>query len=318
MENNYLKEWDSFILWHINRFNNNRARGIVSYDSLEFPIRWDRSIPLGDHLCFIFRYYIEELSDYLESSSSALNMQDIDKVKNICNTVLKAYNFALHGKNESAMLEIETIVEDLTNKCIDEIQLGTDLYRLRSDRENLKGKVDFMHVPFNKLYLCSSMRFSMPGNPCLYLGYSKDVCYKELGIERGGSMCHFRTKDILKIVDLTLHKTDSKKINLFEFWPILAACYVAPTDTNVNFKEEYIFPQILMYAIKEYAQKGVKGLRYYSCRYPDLDPAIVDYMNIALFAHSHSDNDINIEKDLCFSFDQPYDNDLMDKLDFIQ
>ena len=301
--------WNNFIKWHARRYLQNRARGIVTYDTLEFPIHWDRSIPLYQHLFYIFRYYIDEIQAFPD------NDFNINRVKNICNNVLKAYTRALHGHMDRAIdiLNDEIDLQDY----IKTIPQKTDLYRLRSDKENLKGKNDFLHVPFDKIYLCNSMRFSMPGEPCLYLGYSKDVCYRELGLDCGGSLGHFITNEDIQVIDLTLDAQKNENSNMFEFWPILAACYVAPDSRKANFKEEYIFPQVLMNFIKNKYKESFAGLRYYTCRKTDLNPFSEEYMNIALFTKNKNTEVLSIDDDYPL-FESPYDERLSDMLDFIQ
>lgn len=298
--------WNSFIEWHVGRYHQNRAKGIVTYDSLEFPIRWDRSIPLHQHLFYIFKYYIEEIQIFNTEVK-------IDWVKNICNCVLNSYMLALKGHMDKAVEILNNLLK--WGDYIEPIPKKTDLYRLRSDKENLKGKNDFLHVPFDKIYLCNSMRFSMPGEPCLYLGYSKDVCYRELGKDCGGSLGHFVTKEDIQVVDLTLDAQKNERTNMFELWPILAACYVAPDNCNASFKEEYIFPQVLMNFIKN--MECVIGLRYYSCRKADLNPFSEEYMNIALFAKTKNSKSVSIDDDYPL-LESPYDENLIRILDFIQ
>lgn len=284
---------------------------MVSYDSLEFPIRWYRSEPLHEHLYYVFTYYIDELTEY------GVNKEDIAKIKNICNCILNVFSLALNNRKETAVNILKTTVGNLLLDQVETIESGIDLYRLRYDKENLKNKNDFMHVPFNKLFLCNSMRFSMPGEPCLYLGYSKDVCYKELGLDKGGSIGHFQTNSSIKVVDLTLNGQKGKLNDLFELWPILAACYVAPDNSEVNFKEEYIFPQIIMMYLK--SQEEVDGLRYYSCRYPELNPTITDYMNIALFARKKEESRYHLDINQKYPSSQnKYDEKLEKALNFIQ
>lgn len=299
--------WDAFMRWHVGRYFLNRAKGIVTYDSLEFPIRWDRTIPLHQHLFYIFKYYIDEIQIFNNANDN------INRVKNICDCVLKSYMLALHGHMDQAVDTLSNLLN--WRNYIKTIQQKTDLYRLRPDKENLKGKNDFFHVPFDKIYLCNSMRFSMPGEPCLYLGYSKDVCYRELGKDRGGSLGHFVTKEEIPVVDLTLNALEKENENMFELWPILAACYVASDIRDANFKEEYIFPQILMNFIKK--MDSVIGLRYYSCRKADLNPLSEEYMNIALFAKIRNPKCISINDNYPL-LESPYDEILSGKLDFIQ
>lgn len=306
--------WNEFMRWHCERYNRNRAKGLVTFDTLEFPIRWDRSTPLLQHLFYVYKYYVEELREFAKSNVS------INEVESICNTILRSYYSALHWRTEDAIKIVteDANINEIMENCKVTIPANLDLYRLRANMANLLVKNDFMHIPFDKIYLCSSARFSMYGEPCLYLGYSKDVCYKELGVESGGSMGHFKTKEELTVVDLTLDKLNNKNVNIFLMWPILAACYVTADNRDANFKEEYIYPQVMMHYIK--SKIDCKGVRYYTCRYPELDITSDAYMNIALFARTNENsdnNEIDISKDFPSLFSSPYDMVLSGKLDFI-
>lgn len=305
--------------WHVDRYNRDRARGRVTYDTLEFPIRWDRSIPLLQHLYYIFTYYTEELEEF-NKKDNELTQTCLTEVRDICNWVLNSIRCARQWETGAVAKLLENIKELIKN-CTFEIDKNTDFYRLRNE-EGLTSKNNFMHVPFDKLHLCNSMRFSMPGEPCLYLGYTKDVCRKELAKPTGGSMGHFKTKEELKVVDLTLYeqadtdtKIKTKTIDMFKLWPILAACYVAPEET-ANFKEEYVFPQIIMKLIKD---QNIDGIRYYTCRNRNLDPSSTDYMNVALFANAPQENDQEISLgEHTFNIIGGYDKELEKKLDFIE
>lgn len=317
-QDNNQELWNSFMDWHVDRYNRDRARGRVTYDTLEFPIRWDRSIPLLQHLYYIFTYYTEELEEY-DQTHHKLLPNSLNEVRGICNSVLNILRLARQG--QAAAPKLLESIKGLMKDCIYPIDDGTDFYRLRNE-QGLMSKNDFMHVPFDKLHLCNSMRFSMPGEPCLYLGYTKDVCRKELAKPTGGSMGHFKTKEELKVVDLTLYeqadtdtKIKTKTIDMFKLWPILAACYVAPEET-ANFKEEYVFPQIIMKLIKD---QNIDGIRYYTCRNRNLDPSSTDYMNVALFANAPQENDQEISLgEHTFNIIGGYDKELEKKLDFIE
>lgn len=325
-QDNNQELWNSFMDWHVDRYNRDRARGRVTYDTLEFPIRWDRSIPLLQHLYYIFSYYTEELEEF-NKKDNELTQTCLTEVRDICNWVLNSIRCAKQWETGAVAKLLENIKEFIKN-CTFEIDKNTDFYRLRNE-EGLTSKSDFMHVPFDKLHLCNSMRFSMPGEPCLYLGYSKDVCRKELNKPTGGSMGHFKTRETFRVVDLTLYdqtetdtKLKTKVVDLFKLWPILAACYVAPEE-GANFKEEYIFPQVIMNVVKdmnssEKVEDRIDGIRYYTCRHRKLDPSSTDYMNVALFTNDPHANGQEISLgQTAFNITRGYDKELEKKLDFI-
>lgn len=321
MGNDNVKEictdWNSFMDWHIRRYHENRARGMVTHDTLEFPIMWDRSVPVLEHLFYTFKYYLEEVKEYARDKKVDCNVANIEE---ICNIVLTAYNHAKHWKTESAVNELmgNKIIKSILLDCENEISgENTNLYRLRSDKDNLIGKSDFMHVPFDSLSLCNSMRFSLPGEPCMYLGYSEEVCRIEMDKNSGGSMGHFQTNAEIKVIDLTLNCQGNSKANLFMLWPILAACYVTPDRTG-NFKEEYIFPQVIMQYIKENFS-GIDGIQYYTCRKPDLDTSCKEYQNVALFTENtlSKSTPIDVRDDYPFHITRRFDEKLWNMLKFI-
>lgn len=328
-----VKKWNSFMDQHRQRFCDNRARGMVTHDTLEFPIMWDRSMPVLEHLFYLYRYYIAEVKEFCGCDEADTTVKTIE---DICNGILNSYRIYKDKGIVDAVAELRKIecLRDVLEATNGVVEKDTNLYRLRSDTEIKNVKDDFMHVPFDRTYLCSSMRFSLPGEPCLYLGYSKEVCRIELEKYHGGSIGHFKTNQEISIIDLTLSQLQKKEVNLFELWPILAACYVAPDRTG-NFKEEYIFPQIIMRYIKDefFACEKPKyfGIGYYTCRKPDLDPHCEEYLNVALFAKQRKgekdgekivgekDNNapIDINEKYPFHITSRFDMELWKKLEFL-
>lgn len=343
------KDWNDFVIWHMDRiFRQCTSLGLPMKDYIEFPIEWDRQRPLIEFLFYLYKQYLKDLeeffcyepctenrSDYKNTGERYKNCEKckITNIKSICNSILDAYYQTLQWNTEHVIeLLNRSPIKDILKNTIATVEANTNLYRLRSD-DNLVGKNDFMHTPFDQIYNCNSMRFSMAGTPCLYLGYSKVVCRKELGIKEGGSIGHFRSNSEFRVVDLTLEaQQKGTDIDMFELWPILAACYTVAPDRESNFKEEYVFPQILMHYIRK--NYNVDGLRYYSCRNKRLNPFSTEYMNVAFFAkinRASTDNDaahqnttaeveptFDIDKCYPIKYEIPYDKDLCEKLDFIQ
>lgn len=324
MGNDNVKEictdWNSFMDWHIRRYHENRARGMVTHDTLEFPIMWDRSVPVLEHLFYLYKYYIAEVKD----SRKCEKETTVKNIEAICNGILNSYRIYMEKGIADAVDELRKIeclrgVLEATNGVVEK---DVNLYRLRSDAEILRVKDAFMHVPFDRTYLCNSMRFSLPGEPCMYLGYSEAVCRIEFDKFSGGSMGHFQTNAEIKVIDLTLDCQGNSKANLFMLWPILAACYVTPDRTG-NFKEEYIFPQIIMRYIKdeffECDPPEFFGIRYYTCRKPDLDTSCKEYQNVALFTENtlSKSTPIDVRDDYPFHITRRFDEKLWNMLKFI-
>lgn len=314
------ESWNCFMEFHRERFCDMRAKGIASRDTLEFPIYWDRAVPVLEHLFYTYRYYLSEIKDFVAEKGDN-DIIEVDKIRDICDCILNAYNKAKKWKTESAVdtLKNSIYIKDILSSCIHTITQDTDLYRLRGDRDNLFRKNDFMHVPFDQIYLCNSMRFSLPGEPCMYLGYSREVCRIELGMKEGGSMGHFKTKEKFNVIDLTLNCQRNSFANLFELWPVLAACYITPPDRIGSYKEEYVFPQVIMQYIKD-SFSDIKGIRYYTCRNPDLDASSEEYLNVALFAKQKKSRVVKLDINMNYPFPitTRFDKELSKRLDFVQ
>jgi len=352
--------FSKFTKWHVEKFRTSNVSNPQAIDYLEFPIFWNRSTPLVEHLYYIYRAYVEEVRLFLQEQS-VTNLdhdnEQIDICKDIvdvCNNILKMMRECVDGKLLSAeeflwlddkLANFPTIIFE-RNKTSKDENSGTivSLYRAREEKD-LYEQAQFYHVPFNKLYLCKSSRFCAAGYPCLYLGYSKEVCFAELGGKKGSiveykvseAKCEEKSNrgDGLKILDLTLfnvatgysqeNQNSDYDCNMFSLWPILAACYVAvPREIDetlyVGFREEYVFPQLITKYLAHNKPEGkVHGIRYYCCRKRDLLPYQTTYMNIALFVSRNSDggdnesrNNIreegkNIKIEAPYSYYDPYD-----------
>lgn len=272
------KSWNDFLGWHLEKYAMFKAYG-CKRDYLEFPVVWDRTISFDDLLYSLFLTYLKELKEW-----GGLNQSVYDRSKKNCKSILKAYSFFRSANYEEAYHEIGNIIDcAFVEKYSVEIKKKTKLYRKRAEK-GLVDVQDMYHVPFDKTYLCSSSRFSVAGCPALYLGYSEGVCNVEYeSLE--GTIAEFELKSNIPILDLTMSLKMMEKDSFFALWPILAACYVAvPRElSKSNFKEEYVFPQLLSCFLAFKNFDDIKGIRYYTCRKGDLDPVKDDYKNIILF-----------------------------------
>ena len=176
---------------------------------------------------------------------------------------------------------------------------------------------DFYHLPFDKIHLSKSERFSIEGYPCLYLGYSKRVCEIEIS---SGSLAQFFLKETLnRILDLTLGQGEGKKdiseINLVKVYPLIASCYIVPFYSTIQekecrpsksfFREEYIIPQLLTLYLKE--EDIADGIIYYSVKDPNLDTqgkGENDFRNLVLFTNRENNTGEIFDSELINKFDK--------------
>lgn len=189
------------------------------------------------------------------------------------------------------------------------------------DTKGLTSVKEFYHVPFDKINLCKAQRFSIAGYPCFYIGYSLDVCKAEIGNE--GTYVKLYLKDDLKekirVVDLTWTTQDYSSCSLeddLKSWPLIASCYVVPfwcksqnkvcTDICINFRQEYIIPQLYTLYIKNNIKDAI-GLRYYTVRNENLTYGKHEYMNIVLYPKYDREKQCNYDMDLMnmFKWEKP-------------
>lgn len=264
------------------------------HDVLYLPLHVPMGISLLQFMQDFFYKYISLLNDNNKILVEC-GIKDVSSITKIVSefrdAYLKMHNEILSGNANTAYDDMENFLkEEYFIKTKIDSNNSPTLYRARTGN-NYTQKEDFYHIPFNKTYLCNSYRFSIAGYPTLYLGYTKEVCKKEI---RGkeGSCIEMALKGEFDIIDLTWDNTSKKSASVFLCaYPIIAACYVVPffckhlnkecTEIYPKYKEQYIFPQFITMYIKRHL--GVKGIKYFTTRDDNLDPSKNDSKNLALF-----------------------------------
>lgn len=133
---------------------------------------------------------------------------------------------------------------------------------------------DMLHLPRSMRAKSGNYRFSIPGNPSMYLANSSYGCWIELGCP---AEIDFNVSPILlegnqRIFNLAVSIRDFRCLNEFEkervhcwlklYLLTIATSYVIKED-NRTFKSEYIISQSLMMACKKMKYDGIA---YYSRR----------------------------------------------------
>jgi len=128
-----------------------------------------------------------------------------------------------------------------------------DLYRIRANHNDSNFTIkDLFHIPFEKREIVSSQRYSIAGFPSLYLGKSVYTCWIELGRPQitDISISRFQERSALRLLNLRWDPniTDDPRYNYSDLirWPLVAACSTLVKNRGVQFKPEYILPQILL------------------------------------------------------------------------
>lgn len=253
------------------------------------------------------------------------------KIEGTSSNLIQVMEKYLEGNISGAYESFKKVMKILSTEDnllpIKEIANGTPFYRARRGKGH-KIENDFYHVPFNQRYLTNSERFSIAGYPCLYVGYSKEVCIKEMGKDCSLIRMALKHPHSIKVYDLTLGEEDTfwhidKIVILF---PLIASCYLVPfyckerekecPPSPLNFKEEYIIPQLLtMYLMNEVKDEEgnrlVDGIRYYSVKDVNLNPQNEEDMNLILFTNYEPKE--NCYSKICDQTIPYYDMDLLNK-----
>lgn len=203
-------------------------------------------------------------------------------------------------------------IKEITN--IERQTCHYDFYRSRTLKTT--NVDDLKHIPFDKLYLTSSQRFTLCGCADLYLSYTREACEREIGND--GTIAKFVLKNNseIKVFDMSayelnssIHFDDKNTEQLMIMWPLIATCNSIACCCPVNkheckelnrkFKIEYVIPQMFASYLK--SRNIADGIRYYTVRDENLNPRKIDMMDIVLFT--------------TYSHDSRYDDQLLNKFE---
>ena len=149
---------------------------------------------------------------------------------------------------------------------------------------------DMLHLPRAMRSKSGNYRFSIPGNPSMYLANSSYGCWIEMGCP---AEIDFNVSPILlegnqKIFNLAISIRDFRCLNELEkdrvhcwlklYLLTIATCYIIKEE-NRTFKSEYIISQSLMMACKKMKYDGIA---YYSRRV-DNEMFALCAINLVLF-----------------------------------
>lgn len=197
------------------------------------------------------------------------------------NIILQEY---YSGQHNLAYELFKEMIRSCINidSMIKEIVNDTVFYRARKKKEKEYTLNEMYHIPFEQRYKVRTQRYSYPGLPCLYLGDSKDVCKSELNESSSNlsiaKMIYHSNKTQNKILDLTsifydyiINTNINTENNLLINIPLVLICStkINHNKNDVFFKEEYVFPQLLLeYIINETILDDVQimGIKYFSVK----------------------------------------------------
>lgn len=175
------------------------------------------------------------------------------------------------------------------------INKGYQFYRVRAvDNESnhiSKNANELFHLPLSKREFANGGRFSLTGFPSLYLssmlplawqetGYPQQYYYSEYSYKYDYEQNQKQPINDLKFISLYSPQeiafwAAAVRFNDFEFWkkifvrylkmyPLILACSFVNQRGNSPYKQEYIFPQMLMQWVQRNSNL-IQGVAYFTC-----------------------------------------------------
>ncbi|ECV0081707.1 hypothetical protein D3768_18810 [Salmonella enterica subsp. enterica serovar Schwarzengrund] len=195
------------------------------------------------------------------------------------------------------MLKPQFISRHIKNICIpltDMCNSQRPLFRVRKSDRPLSTRKDIFHIPFNQRHLVRAQRYSVAGLPCLYLGTSLYICWREMDKpdfdklyissfitdkEDDKSLLLNLSADFLYKTRLFLKRKNAPKpiekyststmLSYLALWPLILACNYLKKHNDASFIQEYIIPNLLMQWIsRDINNNNIIGIAYRSTKLP--------------------------------------------------
>ncbi|RJR18585.1 hypothetical protein D5Y89_19290 [Salmonella enterica subsp. enterica serovar Schwarzengrund] len=195
------------------------------------------------------------------------------------------------------MLKPQFISRHIKNICIPLTEMCNSqrpLFRVRKSDRPLSTRKDIFHIPFNQRHLVRAQRYSVAGLPCLYLGTSLYICWREMDKpdfdklyissfitdkEDDKSLLLNLSADFLYKTRLFLKRKNAPKpiekyststmLSYLALWPLILACNYLKKHNDASFIQEYIIPNLLMQWIsRDINNNNIFGIAYRSTKLP--------------------------------------------------
>lgn len=230
-------------------------------------------------------------------------------VRDVISLCVRGKRSEAYSRLDNALHSLGAHLHALMPKA-DMSQFINPMYRFRSAGTSRFLPGDLFHIPFELRDKVKEMRYSVAKLPCLYLGGSTQVCWKELGEPDLASISVSRFQAAknsnLRILNFG-HRLPlfaawiASQPNDFSgpeksgpaivaanvaCWPWLAACSVRVPDRLATERPEYLAPQLVLEWITKTHE--FDGIRYFSTHYSDYPDDPKTYMNYVFPAKSTS------------------------------
>lgn len=254
----------------------------INYLVNSFPIKRDNRKDYKQIVVDLYQEYKKILNQAQTSNTVPDNIKNyIWVAEHFMNEIEDTIDLVYKGLRSEAYSKFKNVMDwkehgggiFCTLKRNDSTTILPEFYRIRKF-ENKFGKTyeDMFHIPFNLRHIIKAQRFSVPGQPCLYLGTSINSCWEELGRPRMDSWMVSKVclQWPIRFIDLSIpSRTELENKFSMELWrcmlshPLKIACMIPTVNNEDNYKPEYIISQFLTEYILEKNLEITKGnIRY--------------------------------------------------------
>lgn len=226
-----------------------RESSMIRSDRLEHSLdRYKNEFINGfkEKLNLLCKNHDNDTNKIISDELKTVKLEDLDK---LFNNIKDLYIKWINAEIPLAIEKLKGILEEIDYNMFNEELTNKMLFRAR-ESESFISHWDMFHIPFNKRYLINNQRYSLNGQPLLYLASSPYGAYKELG-----------NHSALRIASFTINSYDKFKIyqnvNMFEY-------YILDNDADYIVKAENM---VMMEELREtnYAMKMLKHMILSSC-----------------------------------------------------
>lgn len=248
--------------------NSSEKKGYCNICKEDSCMYWDSCKKISEEISKIdvekFIYFFEGIRECYSNWVNSMTAEALAKFE----CLLRDYGLLPQCKSQEGIIKNELVVSDIQKRIY---------YRGRVTKEYL-GKWEMFHVPYNKRYIIKNGRFSLTGQPLLYLANSIVDVMEELGVDRNDKeqIKYFKVSSYEFLEDKAIYDL---RCNIWQdlkyvekptfndrkmFRNILAIICSFPKKkglTDSAFTEEYVIPQMLAHILK---REGYDGICHYS------------------------------------------------------
>lgn len=257
----------------------------------------------------------------------------LNTIQDACTALLQSLREIVAGNRPSAYTHLDIALTTLGPHFDALCPIGdmsafvNPIYRFRTLDGTKFERKDLFHIPFQMQSIIKEMRYSVAGLPCLYLGGSTHVCWKELGepdintisVSRYAAVPHSNLKVLnfghrMPVLAAYAHTEPNRILtanseNAFmaaqvACWPLVAICSIRVPDRHKPERPEYLMPQLVLEWITR--TRAFHGVRYFSTHYEKYMDNPKTYMNYVFPASAIAPRDYCANLKSLFELTKPH------------